>query len=492
MIVALVLIHGCGDSGEAGTDPQTSSATDGTTAPTSSPTDATSEGTTDSPGTDTGTSAPTSGSSGEETLGTTSDPTTGAEEMAWVVPLRGVQVTSMARDPNGDLVIAGYQYGSLSAVGGTELAEINDLFATFLVRIDPAGAVKWHRSFDTNSQPMATVEPVLAVAIGPSGEVVLAGMYNKAVDLGDGPLPSANDNDLFLAAFTADGAPLWSRGLSAPGAQYGSAVAIGPSGDIFLGGAFEEQITVGGDVLVSKGGTDIMLAKFTSAGEATWGRAYGDAYEDAALGLALDGAGDLVMLAMIYGDIADLGAGPIADLSCCTWNGVVAKFDADGLNAWAVANDGFSSSGAKSLAICPDGSVIAATGDGLVARSSAGAALWGLGDKGLAVDGVACDSSGEVLAAGHILGGAVTDLGDGPLGPFAADPALVARFSGGGALLSKSLISATSPVAVESHLIEPGPAGEVTFVVSTAFGDIQVDFGDGPVAGDAFLVRRHD
>jgi hypothetical protein len=419
-------------------------------------------------------------------------PTTGAEEKDWVLPLRGALVTSMARDPNGDLILAGYQFGSTTAFGSTQLAELDLLFATFLVRLDPAGEVKWHRSFDTNSQPMTNIGPVAAVAIGPTGEVVLAGMYNQAVDLGDGPLPSASDNDLFLAAFTADGAPLWSRGLSAPGVQYGSAVAIGPDGDIFVGGAFEGQITVGADVLVSQGGTDIMLAKFTSAGEATWARAYGDALDDAALGLTLDSAGDLVLLAMVYGDIVDFGAGPIADLPCCTRNGVVAKFDADGLNTWAVANDGFSSSGAKGLSTCQDGSIITATGAGLAARSSAGAALWGLSDDGLEIDGVACDSSGQVLAAGHLLHTEVTDIGDGPLGPFDADPALIARFSGGGGLLSKSLISATSPVAVESRLIEPGPGGEVTFVVSTAFGDIQVDLGDGLVAGDAFLVRRHD
>lgn len=490
MIVALALIYGCGGSDEAGTDAQTAAATDGTMTPTSSPTDGTSVAATDGPATST--SEPTSGSSGEETLGTTSEPTTGAEELDWVVPLRGVLVTSMARDPNGDLVLAGYQYGSLSAFGSTDLAEIDDIFATFLVRLDPAGAVKWHRSFDTNSQPMAIVEPVAAVAIGPTGEIVLTGMYNKAVDLGDGPLPSANDNDLFLAAFTADGAPLWSRALSAPGAQYGSAVAIDPNGDIFLGGAFEGEITVGADMLVSQGDTDILLAKFTSAGEATWGRAYGDALGDAALGLAMDGAGDLVLLAMLYGDIADFGGGPIADLSCCTWNGIVAKFDADGLNTWAVANGGASAPGSSGLSTCQDGSVIAATGGGLFARSSGGAALWDLSAEGLEVNGVACDSSGEVLAAGHLINTEVTDIGDGPLGPFDADPALIARFSGGGGLLSKSLISATSPVAVESARVEPGPGGEVTFVVSTAFGDIQVDLGDGPVAGDAFLVRRHD
>lgn len=494
---ALVLIYGCAGDNTASTATEASTISDGTNTSTSSTTTGDTTGESTSPSTDSSTSdtttTSTTSTSGEETFDPSSS-TADVDPVGWALPTRGARITGMVHDPGGDLVLSGFQFGSVTKFGETTLPDVNDLFPTFLVRLDPSGEVKWHHTFTTNTHP--TERNYAAVAIGPSGDIVLVGVYNDALDVGAGPLPSAGDEDLFVAAFSAGGAPLWSRAISSPGVQYGTAVAISTSGEIFVGGAFEGEVTVGKDVLVSKGGADLLIAKFASGGGPLWGRSFGDFLDDKVFHLTLDSAGDLLMLASIYGDEADLGNGPIPGMECCTWNRVLAKFDATGANIWSTALGGGYSAENKGLAACSDGRIVT-HGTTLEVRSSTGAALWQLSSGGLDIEDVDCDIDGQVLAAGHLDHTEITDYGDGPVGPFEADPVFFARFSSDGGLASGQLLSAThafseTPAHIYSDLIVSGSEGESTRVVSADFGDVQVDFGDGPLPGDVFLVRRYD
>jgi len=488
----LVLMCGCGDDGQGGPGGGTTTATE--------PVPSTSGPTTAGPTTAETTTAGPTGATTSTSAGTTADtddtPTTGEPPSAsWVVSMRGLDVTSLVRDPGGDLIVAGHRVGIFRSFGGVDLEDQMHGYGIFLLRVGPDGDLLWHRSFDTSSYPDGAYDLVAGAAVGPGGEVVLTGMHAVPVDLGGGPIDSAGDNDLFLAKFGPDGAHQWSRALTGPGIQYGRAVAVDAAGDIFLGGAFAGQLSVGADDLVSQGDTDILLARYTPAGDPVWARGFGSGLDDTALQLAVDGAGDVLLLASLYDD-GDLGGGPISEIECCRWNAVVAKFATDGTPLWGTAVGSTTNTAAwNALAVCPSDELVAVASEGLVALSKDGAVKWRDADDGPNFNDAACRVDDELLAAGYLFYKDMTDVGDGPLGPFAANPSLVARYDAQGGLLAKSLFSLTfefggDPAASKATAIQVGPGGEVTFVID---GSEQIlDLGDGPIAGDGFMIRRHE
>lgn len=58
---------------------------------------------------------------------------------------------------------------------------------------------------------------VTSIAVGPNGEIYLAGNYLGAADFGSGPLPVLSDWSLFLAKFDPGGTPVWAQSLSGSG-----------------------------------------------------------------------------------------------------------------------------------------------------------------------------------------------------------------------------------------------------------------------------------
>lgn len=75
-----------------------------------------------------------------------------------------------------------------------------------------------------------------ALALAPSGEVVVAGHFKGALELGRGQrVVSAGAEDVVVAAFTAQGEPRWAWSLGNKGADYGYAVAASEAG-VVVGG----------------------------------------------------------------------------------------------------------------------------------------------------------------------------------------------------------------------------------------------------------------
>src|SRR5579871_1167393 len=72
--------------------------------------------------------------------------------------------------------------------------------------------------------------------MAPDGSVLLAGSFEGTIDLGGGPLRSAGGDDVFVARLDASGKHLWSKRFGDAHAQHGRAVALDPSGNVVLAG----------------------------------------------------------------------------------------------------------------------------------------------------------------------------------------------------------------------------------------------------------------
>lgn len=180
----------------------------------------------------------------------------------------------------------------------------------------------------------------LGVVTDPSGAVVVTGHFGGIVDFGGGPLVSAGGADVFVAKFSAEGLHIWSR--SFPETD-GGAVAIDNSGDVLLTGSFIGTIDFGGGPIASAGNYDIFVVKLSGAnGTHVWSRGMGGALTDTGLSIFVDDS-DNVAVTGSFEDIVDFGGGPIASVG---GNDVfVAKFSgADGTHLWSHGFGGTGSS----------------------------------------------------------------------------------------------------------------------------------------------------
>lgn len=128
----------------------------------------------------------------------------------------------------------------------------------------PPGSVapaEWGRTLDVQ---------VAGVAADGSGNVYVTGALGfEPADLGGGALDPA-DGYSYLARYAGDGEHRWSEALPLDQTIYG--LAADEQGRTWLGGAFRDELTLGGHTVSGAGGDDAYVAGFGSDGSAlaTW------------------------------------------------------------------------------------------------------------------------------------------------------------------------------------------------------------------------------
>jgi hypothetical protein len=128
------------------------------------------------------------------------------------------------------------------------------------------------------------------------------------VDLGEGDVTAVGDMDVFVVAFSTDGAYRWSKTFGGGSRDYGNGLAAG-EGVVILAGASESlSIDYGGGPLVSKGGNDALVAVLGSDGSHRWSGRFGTLFDDALAGVRA-AAGEMVLVGTSEGDGLDFGGG---------------------------------------------------------------------------------------------------------------------------------------------------------------------------------------
>ena len=139
---------------------------------------------------------------------------------------------SVVTAADGSSFVVGTTAGDLDAnrVAGSE-----DLFLT---KLDSEGQVVWQRALGAAGSASGA-----AVALGPDGQVVVAGTVNGSFD------GVNSDGDMLVARFDAEGAELSSTLIRAVGSDTANALAVAADGSIFVGG---RGATGGGDAFIAR------------------------------------------------------------------------------------------------------------------------------------------------------------------------------------------------------------------------------------------------
>jgi hypothetical protein len=234
---------------------------------------------------------------------------------------------AIACDPAGNVLVAGGFNGSMS-IGGNMLtsAGVED---AFLAKLDgSSGAPVWSKRFGN----AGSVTRSYGVTVDATGNVLVAGTFSGSVDFGGGVLTSAGGTDIFVAKLSPTGTHIWSRRFGDASDQAAKSIAVDGAGNAFVTGYFAGSVDFGGGPLTSAGGKDIFVAKLDPAGAYAWAKRLGDASDQQATSVTVDGTGNILLTGEIAGQV-DFGDGPLAAFGA--HDIFVAKVGANGVHLWA-------------------------------------------------------------------------------------------------------------------------------------------------------------
>ncbi len=422
----------------------------------------------------------------------------------WAVRAGGVgydEAKGVAVDGFGNVLLTGEVAGPAD-FGGLVCAN-----SIFVAKYTPAGVPLWVQCLGGASGGGSG----RALAVDPAnGDVVVTGYFRGVVDFGNGPLASTDGFDGFLARYTANGVPLWSRQFGAPVVsaivtQAGTSVAIDHHGNIVLTGMFESTADFGTGPLTSAGQGDIFLAKYTGAGTTLWARRFGGLYADVGYGVAVDAADNIVVTGTYYGP-TDFGGGALPSAS---FDAFLAKFAPTGAHVWSKHFGGTLGDEGHGVAVDAAGNVFvtgifqntADFGGGpftslggndifLAKYGPAGDHVWskafGSTSSFDAGNAVAVDSPGNVVLAGFFS--RTVDFGTGALTSLGTKEAFVARWTGAGVPQWSARYGSTSIDAADAVTVD---ASGAAIACGTFNGT--VDFGAGSLTSvgdfEAFVLK---
>ncbi len=165
------------------------------------------------------------------------------------------RATAVASMPANNWLIAGTFDGATASAGGTTLTNAGgtDLFVS---RVSATGSFAWTKRFGGTGS-----ETVTGVGIDDAGHVWVTGTYSGAFAAGS-PLAPLTPRGLgsYLLELDTDGNPVAAREIGGEGVEV-NALAVTPSGAIYLAGAFSNTTDLGKGPITSVGARDAFLLR---------------------------------------------------------------------------------------------------------------------------------------------------------------------------------------------------------------------------------------
>ncbi len=236
---------------------------------------------------------------------------------------------TLAVDGAGNVIVGG-QFAGTANFGGMDLTSAGG-YDGFLAKYDTDGVHQWSKRLGG-----ASLDTVTGMGVDAGGNVTAVGYFAGTANFGGANLTSAGNNDVFVVRYSAAGAHQWSNRYGDADDQRAYAAAVDAGGNVALTGYYYGTIGFGGVALPNTGGgADIFLAKLDASGSHVWSKGFGtpDTYGEVGKGVAIDGAGNVLLTGEIIRNV-DFGGGALIPPTI-TYDPFVAKFSSGGLHQWS-------------------------------------------------------------------------------------------------------------------------------------------------------------
>ncbi|MEO8479883.1 MAG: hypothetical protein ABI542_09660 [Gemmatimonadota bacterium] len=228
--------------------------------------------------------------------------------LAWVYSFGGSGAdvpTAIAATPDGGTVVVGYGSGG-GLCGGTVATSLGGR-DVLVLKLSATGECEWAQLLGGPDDDEAR-----GVAVSSDGSINVVGFFSGTADFdgaGSLALQSFGQSDGFLLRLAPDGTFIGVvRGGGADVDRYNT-VAVAPNGELSVGGEMTGTASFGSTlapvILQSVGGTDGVIARYTSLLGLRWATRLGGPLEDKVVTVANDQSGD-VLAAGTFEGTADL------------------------------------------------------------------------------------------------------------------------------------------------------------------------------------------
>ena len=243
----------------------------------------------------------------------------------------------------------------------------------------------------------------LGVAVDSGGNVLVTGDFTGAMALGGCPLSKGGANSLFVVKLDPSGTCFWSKNAGDAGTQHGQAVAVDTAGNVVVVGSLSGAMNLAGCPLQKAGSPGLVIAKLDASGACLWSKEAGGAVSGHAL--AVDAAGNILVTG-IYDSAMDWGGCPLSKAGGTGF--FVSKLDSSGACLWSRRAKGNGSQDGRGVVADQAGNVLV-TGSFDTAPSPSSVSLPSAGATDFFL--VKLDAAGEYLWT-HRAGGTSDDAGN--------------------------------------------------------------------------------
>jgi hypothetical protein len=348
---------------------------------------------------------------------------------------------SIAVDSSGNIYTTGFFRGTADfdpGVGVTNLTAIG--FAdVFVSKLDSTGALIWAKSFGGADAILSN-----SIAVDSSGNVYTAGYFIGTADFDPGPgttnlitvsAPNVFNYDVFVSKLDSSGNFIWAKSFGGSSLDWGTAIAVDNSGNVYTTGFFEGTADfdpgIGVTNLTAVDYEDAFVSKLDSTGALIWAKsfgAWGTSFGERDISITVDNSGNIYTTGF-FRDTADFdpGAGTTNFTSAGGNDIFVSKLDSSGNLVWAKVFGGTTNEQGFSISVDNSGNVyttgffrgtadfdpgvgvtnLTAVGyaDAFVSKlDSTGALIWakgfGLANTDTYGRAIAVDSSGNIYTTG--------------------------------------------------------------------------------------------
>ena len=240
--------------------------------------------------------------------------------------------------------------GSFSDYGELGAEKLKSLGKTdaFLAKLGATGDVQWVKTFGGPAD-----DTIVRIALDPQGGIFVLGTFVYEASWGGEKFKAAgnSDTDIALAKYDADGNHQWSKRFGNAFNDVAGGLAVDQAGNVTFTGSFDQSIQLDKEYS-SLGEADIVVARFSNAGELQWSRTWGSEREDVGYGVVADTAGNVIVTGWFQNRV-DFGKGGVESKG--NKDVFLTKLDPTGALVWVKTFGDKDHDQARALAIDAEG-----------------------------------------------------------------------------------------------------------------------------------------
>lgn len=201
----------------------------------------------------------------------------------------------------GSVYITG-NFQSSANFAGTKLTS-SGLLDIFIAKYSTEGSLQWIKKAGGPGYDVGN-----AITGDSGGNIYVTGYFSNTAKFGGKSVTSKGGKDIFVAKYNSSGSCIWVKSAGSGATEYGYGIAADNFGRVFVTGGFRYSTTFGSIKLKAAGGNaDMFVACYNSSGDVVWAKKGGGDYNDYGRAIAIDGSSNLYITGN-YGFSATFGS----------------------------------------------------------------------------------------------------------------------------------------------------------------------------------------